>query len=229
VLAELAVRTDRVRIPVWTVAVAGLTVLIASSYSTIYPTAESRQARAELISSPAATALAGPGYGLDDYTLGAMVANEIAGMTMVAVAIMSVLLVTRHLRAEEESGRTELVRAGVVGRYAGITAGLLSAALANVFVALLLVIGLLGVGLPPAGSLNMSAGVLVVGLVFTSLSALASQFTEHARTASGVGISAIIIAYLLRAVGDVQQGHSGSLLTWVSPIGWSQATRAYVD
>lgn len=229
VLAELAVRTDRVRIPAWTVAVAGLTVLIASSYSTIYPTAESRQARAELISSPAATALAGPGYGLDDYTLGAMVANEIAGMTMVAVAIMSVLLVTRHLRTEEETGRAELVRAGVVGRYAGITAGLVSAALANVFVALLLVIGLLAVGLPPAGSLNMSAGVLVVGLVFTSLSALASQLTEHARAASGAGICAVVVAYLLRAVGDVQQGHSGSLLTWVSPIGWSQATRAYVD
>ena len=34
-------------------------------------------ARAQLISSPAATALAGPGYGLDDYTVGAMTANEL--------------------------------------------------------------------------------------------------------------------------------------------------------
>jgi ABC-2 type transport system permease protein len=229
VLTELAVRTDRVRIPVWTVAIVGFTVLVAWSCSTTYPTAVAREARGGLLSSPAATALAGPGYGLDHYTLGAMVANEVAGMTMVAAAVMSVLIVTRHLRAEEECGRLELVHTGVVGRYASITAGLISAALANVFVGLLLVIGLLAVGLPPVGSLTMSAGVLVVGLVFTAFSALASQFTEHARTASGAGIAAIGVAVALRAVGDVRHEHSGSLFTWVSPLGWSQATRAYVD
>ncbi|MFZ2176516.1 MAG: anibiotic ABC transporter [Rhodococcus sp. (in: high G+C Gram-positive bacteria)] len=227
-LTESAVRADRIRIPVWTVAVAGLTVLVSSGYGTLYPTAESRGSRAAIASSAAGTALSGPGYGLGDYTLGAMVANEIAGLTMVGAAIMSVLLVTRHLRAAEEAGRAELI-AGVAGRHAGITAGVLPAALANLFVALLLVIGLLAVGLPPVGSLNLSAGVLTVGLVFTALSAFMSQLADRARTANTFGVLAVTAAFLLRAVGDAAQPESGSLLSWASPIGWAQATRAYVD
>ena len=84
---------------------------------------------------PAAVLLSGPGYGLDDYTLGAMVTNEVALAVMVAAAIMSIQLVVRHTRAEEESGRAELVRAGVVGRRAALTAALLEAAVANAGIA----------------------------------------------------------------------------------------------
>ena len=57
-----------------------------------------------------------------------MVANEVALAVMVAAAIMSIQLVVRNTRAEEESGRAELVRAGVVGRRAALTAALLEAA-----------------------------------------------------------------------------------------------------
>ncbi|CAM3163339.1 ABC transporter permease [Prescottella defluvii] len=228
-LTRLALRVDRIRLPAWVVAVGGSTVLLASSYQTLYPTPESRQARAALIESPAATALAGPGYGLSDYTLGAMVANEIAGMTMVAVAIMSVLLVTLHLRTEEESGRAEMLRSAVVGRFAPITSGLAVVLLANVLIGLVLGLGLTAVGLPAAGSWNLAAGVCMVGLTFGATSALFSQVTEHARTASGLGLVAVAVAYLLRAIGDVRAKEDGSVWSWLSPIGWGQSTRAYVD
>ncbi|MBM4722764.1 ABC transporter permease [Prescottella equi] len=228
-LTRLALRVDRIRLPAWVIAVGGSTVLLASSYQTLYPTAESRQARAALIESPAATALAGPGYGLSDYTLGAMVANEIAGMTMIAVAIMSVLLVTLHLRTEEETGRAEMLRSGVVGRFAPITSGLAVVLLANLSIGLILGLGLTAVGLPALGSWNLAAGVFMVGLAFGATSALFSQVTEHARTASGLGLVAVAVAYLLRAVGDVRAKEDGSVWSWLSPIGWAQSTRAYVD
>ncbi|RVW03675.1 ABC transporter permease [Rhodococcus spongiicola] len=228
-LTRLALRVDRIRLPAWVIGVGGSTVLLASSYGTLYPTVESRQARAALIESPAATALAGPGYGLSDYTLGAMVANEIAGITMAAVAIMSVLLVTLHLRTEEETGRAEMLRAGVVGRFAPITSGLAVVLLANLLISLVLGLGLSAVGLPALGSWNLAASVFMVGLVFGATSALFSQVTEHARTASGLGLVAVAVAYLLRAVGDVRAKESGSTFSWLSPIGWGQATRAYVD
>ncbi|NKS78615.1 anibiotic ABC transporter [Rhodococcus hoagii] len=228
-LTRLALRVDRIRLPAWVIAVGGSTVLLASSYQTLYPTAESRQARAALIESPAATALAGPGYGLSDYTLGAMVANEIAGMTMIAVAIMSVLLVTLHLRTEEETGRAEMLRSGVVGRFAPITSGLAVVLLANLAIGLILGLGLTAVGLPALGSWNLAAGVFMVGLAFGATSALFSQVTEHARTASGLGLVAVAVAYLLRAVGDVRAKEDGSVWSWLSPIGWAQSTRAYVD
>ncbi|WP_441346910.1 ABC transporter permease [Rhodococcus sp. SGAir0479] len=228
-LTRLALRIDRIRLPAWVFAVGGATVLLASSYRNLYPTPEARQARAALIESPAATALAGPGYGLSDYTLGAMVANEIAGMTMIAVALMSVLLVTLHLRTEEETGRAEMLRSGVVGRFAPITSGLAVVLLANVAIGAILGLGLTAVGLPALGSWNLAAAVCMVGLVFGATSALFSQITEHARTASGFGSVAVALAYLLRAIGDVRAKEDGSLWSWLSPIGWGQATRAYVD
>lgn len=228
-LNRLALRVDRIRLPAWVIAVGGSTVLLASSYQNLYPTPESRQARAALIESPAATALAGPGYGLSDYTLGAMVANEIAGMTMIAVAIMSVLLVTLHLRTEEETGRAEMLRSGVVGRFAAITSGLAVVLLANLLIGLVLGVGLTAVGLPALGSWNLAAGVFMVGLAFGATSALFSQITERARTASGLGLVAVAVAYLLRAIGDVRAKEDGSVWSWLSPIGWAQSTRAYVD
>ncbi|MGO1342293.1 MAG: ABC transporter permease, partial [Cellulosimicrobium funkei] len=36
------------------------------------------------------------------------------------------------------------------------------------------------------------------------------------------------VAFLLRAVGDVQEEH-GSWVSWLSPIGWAQQIRAFVD
>lgn len=229
VLAELAVRRDRIRIPAWVLAISWSIVVLASSYSTIYPSQQARDARAELIVSPIAAALSGPGFGVDHYTRGAMIANELGAFAMVAVAVMSVLMVTRHLRGEEETGRAELVRGGVVGRCAAVTSGIAPAVVTNVFIALFVLVGLTAIGLPPVGSLNLAAGILMVGLVFTALAAFMSQLTEHTRHASGLGLSAIALAYLLRAAGDVHEPHSGSALTWLSPFGWSQATRAYVD
>ena len=68
--------------------------------------------------------LSGPGYGTTNYTLGAMMANELSVRGHAGDAIMSLLLVVRHTRAEEEDGRAELVRAGAVGRRAPLAAAL---------------------------------------------------------------------------------------------------------
>ena len=77
-LLRLGLRRDRVRLAAWLLGVAGLTVYAAAALDTTYPTAADRQARGEVRSNPAAVRLSGPGYGLDNYTLGAMVANEVA-------------------------------------------------------------------------------------------------------------------------------------------------------
>ena len=106
-LVRAALRLDRGRTTIWAVAVAGLTQVSVVALSRLYSTPESRAARAQLISSPAATALAGPGYGLDDYTVGAMTANELGLWIMIPVAIMALLTVTRH----DPRGRTARARA----------------------------------------------------------------------------------------------------------------------
>ncbi|GEK22442.1 ABC transporter permease [Cellulomonas xylanilytica] len=228
-LVRVALRLDRWRTLVWAVAVAGLTQVSVSAIAELYSTPESRAGRAQLISSPAATALAGPGYGLDDYTVGAMTANELGLWIMVPVGIMALLTVTRHLRAAEEDGRLELVRSAPVGRDAPVVAGLTAAVVATLAVGALTFLALLTTELDPVGSAALVGGVVMVGLVFAGVSAVTSQLTAHGRTASSLAMAVLGVAFLLRAVGDVRGPESTSVLTWLSPFGWAQATRAYVD
>ncbi|WP_231495969.1 ABC transporter permease [Cellulomonas sp. HZM] len=226
-LLRLALRSDRWRVVVWAASVAVLMYVSVGSYDRLYPTADARAARAALIESPAATALAGPGYGLDDYTLGAMTANELALWVMIPVAIMAVLAVTRNLRAPEEDGRLELVRSQPVGRGGPIAAGLGAAVVAVLAVGGATFVLLLATSLDPAGSALMCCAVVAVGLVFAAVGAVTSQLAAQARSASGLGMAAIGVALVLRAVGDIRGPESTSVWTWLSPFGWSQATAPY--
>ncbi len=227
-LVRLAVRADRFRLVVWSLAVAWVVVVSVRSFDGLYPDAAARQARAELMSSPAATALAGPGFGLEDYTTGAMTANELGLWVMIPVAVMAVLAVTRHLRAPEDDGRLELVRSQPVGRDAPVVAGLLAAAVSVLAVGGTTFVGLLATELDPAGSALLCAGVVVQALVFAGASAVASQLAGSARGASALAMGVVGAAFVLRAIGDVRGPQSTSALTWLSPFGWSQATAPYV-
>ncbi|WP_265521743.1 ABC transporter permease [Oerskovia flava] len=227
-LLRFFLRRDRIRLSVWALSIGLLFLYAATAFATVYPTAADRQLRASLIASPAATMMAGPGYGLENYTLGAMVANEMTLTAMIAVAIMSILLIVRHTRTEEETGRAELVRAGVVGRHAPATAAFLTATVANAAIAVLSGLLLTGAGLAVVDSFALGAAVGVTGLVFAAVAVVTCQLTEHGRAASGLGLVVLGAAFLLRAIGDVQETH-GSWLSWLSPIGWAQQIRAFVD
>jgi ABC-2 type transport system permease protein len=228
-LLRFALRRDRRRLLIWVLALGGLAVYTAVGLATIYPTAADRQGRAALMGAPVGVLLSGPGYGLDHYTLGAMVANELALSVMVAAAIMSIQLVVRHTRAEEESGRAELVRAAIVGRRAPLTAALLETALADAAVALVIAAGLAGAGgLSAVDSLALAAAIGLTGLLFGAVAAVTAQISEHSRAASGYAMAVLAAAVVVRGVGDILQTH-GSALSWFSPIAWAQQTRAFVD
>jgi ABC-2 type transport system permease protein len=225
-LLRLALRRDRVRLVLW---IAGITAFVAGSAATfpeLYPTAQERASRAVLMSNPTILAFRGPGHGLDDYTFGAMVAHELLLWGLLGAALMSVLLVVRHTRAEEQAGRTELIRAGVAGRHAAITSALGVAVIANLLLAAVMGLALMVIEPLPAGdSWLMGAATAATGIVFATVAALAAQLTEHARSATGIASASIGVALVLRAVGDMGDGP----WAWLSPLGWSQATRVYVD
>ncbi|OLT10901.1 ABC transporter permease [Actinomadura sp. CNU-125] len=228
VLARFMLRRDRIRIPAWLLALNLSTSATASNLAGTYPDAAGRRSRAELVDSPAGAAFSGPGHGLDDYTYGAMLANEMLGFVAIFVALMSVLLVVRHTRTEEEAGRAELVRAGVVGRHAPLAAAVLVVGGANVALGTLVTLLLGGSGIESVtwpGSLLFGASLTAVGLVFTAVAAVTAQVGEYGRGAAGMAGALIGAAYTVRAVGDM----GGGALSWLSPIGWAQATRVYVD
>ncbi|GIG26629.1 ABC transporter permease [Cellulomonas denverensis] len=228
-LIRIGLRADRIRLLIWAVAIWLITAGSVRSEAQVFDNPGAQAARAELIASPAATALAGPGYGLDDYTLGAMVANELLGWVALPVALMSAFLAVRQLRAAEESGSMELVRAAPVGRTAAVPAAMTVVLIADLVIGAGLVVVLVAAGLALPGAIAFGAGVAGLGLVFGAAGACAAQLAARARTASAVAATLVGVGYLLRAVGDVQARESGSVWSWLSPFGWAQATRAWVD
>jgi len=226
-LIRFILRRDRLRLPVWILAI-GFTVLgSVSSFAATYPTQADRQARAAVLDSGIARLFVGPGYGSDRYTFGAMTANELLPSAAIAVALMSVFLLVRHTRTEEESGRAELVRATVVGRHAPLAAALIVVAAAHVVLFAILALGLPAAleGLSPAGSIAFAAALLGVGLVFEGVAALIAQLTVGARSALGISAVVVGVTYLIRAFGDM----TDTFLPWLSPFGWATEMRAYVD
>jgi ABC-2 type transport system permease protein len=68
---------------------------------------------------------------------------------------MSMLIIGRHTRAEEESGRDELIRSGAVGRLAPLSAAVVVALAANAVLGALVAVSLIAYGLPVTGSLAL--------------------------------------------------------------------------
>jgi ABC-2 type transport system permease protein len=186
----------------------------------LYPTEQSIQQVTGVITNPSLVALNGPLFGS---SLGGLTAWKILATGLILVALMSILTVVRHTRTEEETGRLELVRAGVVGRYAPLTAALLVAGLANLAIVALVALGLVGAGLPVPGSVAMGLAIGLAGLTFAAVAAAAAQLTESARSATAIAAAVLGASYLVRATGDT----GPTWLTWLSPIGWAMRTRPF--
>lgn len=225
-LLRFALRRDRVRLPVWILGLTAAIAATAASYPGIYATAEERHGALLAISNPGTTALIGAIYGEGDYTYGIMVGHQLLAMTAVVAALMSIFTVVRHTRAEEESGRAELVRSSVVGRHSSAATTMLVVLGANLALGLALALGLGALGIETvtwAGSFLYGASIAGVGLVFAGIAAITVQLTESARSASSLAGLTLAAAYALRAIGDVAENG----LSWASPIGWAQATETY--
>lgn len=222
-LVRLALRRDRVALPVWTVVIAGVIVASAAAIAELYPQAGQRIALGLTISAtPALQALTGPVF--DAGSVGGLTAWRATTVTAVLAALMSILMVTRHTRAEEESGRAELIGAGPIGRQAIPAAAVLLAAATNLLIVVLITAGLTGQRLPAAGALAFGAAVGGTGWVFTGVALLAAQLTTHARATNALSAAVLGLAFLLRALGDAAKVE---ILAWLSPLGWAQRVRAF--
>ncbi len=230
-LLRLALRLDRVRAVVWVLVLGVLTVASASSNVDLYGTpAEREQLATSVATNPALLALGGRAYDLT--TVGGVTAYQLIAFIATLIGLMSILLTVRHTRAEEESGRAELAGSGVVGRRAWLASSLLLVTGINLVLALFIGAGLIGVGLPAAGSWAFAAGCAGCGIVFAVVAALAAQLTESTRTATGIAGAVLGLSYVLRAAGDAATATDDNglaALTWLSPIGWAELARPYAD
>ena len=223
-LVRLILRRDRVRLPIWIVAIVGLVYSSAAAVQGIYSTRAELAAYARTMSnSPASIAFSGPPTALN--TTGGVTIFEVNQSAMIAIALMVIFLVVRHTRGEEEEGRTELLRSTVVGRHAPTVAALLVVGGASAVVGVGVGAALISLHLPVGGSIAYGVSLALLGLAFTAVGACAAQVTSHGRAAIGLSLVALAVGFLLRAVGDVGNG----VLSWLTPMGWMQAVRPYAD
>ncbi|MFG1857274.1 ABC transporter permease [Actinomadura geliboluensis] len=230
VLLRFMLRRDRVRFPAWTLGLALLMGYFTTALNSVYSTTEQLESVSSFSTSPAGAIFGGPGYGYDAITLERFLSGQYGLYIMLGAALMALLTVTRHTRAEERSGRAELVRANVVGRSAQLTAALILTALMCATAAVLVTAIMLAAGYAAAGSALFGASVGAVGLVFGGIAATAVQVFAYPRGASGLTGAVLGAAFVVRGIGDmaaVQDG-GGAWLSWLSPLGWSQQTAPYV-
>lgn len=226
-LTRFALRRDRIIAPVWV----GIFVLTAASSASatvgLYPSDRSRlEAAATVNDVPALVALYGRIW--DPTSLGALSIMKLGAFGAALVAVLAIILVVRHTRAEEEKGRLELVGATVVGRRAPLTAAL------SITIGTILALGVLtavaatAVGLPAAGSWAFGLSWAATGVVFAAVAAVTAQLTVSARAATGSAVTIVGLAYVLRAIGDTSGTTADpSFATWLSPIGWAQQVRPF--
>jgi ABC-2 type transport system permease protein len=227
-LVRLHLRTGRIRIAVWLAGVVGLVLVSAGSVRNLYGTPQQVDDYVALIGlSPNMVALNralnGPGFGFDDPNVGVVLVNEVAVWGAVAFSLMAVVLTARDTRGEEDAQRTEVVRARMVGRHAPLAAAGLVTAGALMVAAAGTLLGLLAMGYAAVGSVALVCAYVAAGAVAGGVTALAAQVVASSRATVGVGVGALGVAFLVRALGDMGDGR----LSWLSPIGWVHRLRPF--
>ena len=223
-LIRLALRRDRLTLPIWIVVFGVMPASVANAYETFYPLAADRAGLTATIGrNPSVAVIYGPAFDLS--TAGGFTAWRIGGFLAVFTALMAIFTVTRHSRAEEDTGRAELLASTAVGRSALLTAALAVAGGASVLIGVLEALVLIALDLPVTGAVALGLATASTGVVFAAITAVACQLAAYARTANGIAAGALGLAFLLRAVGDSTTG--ARWLSWLSPIGWAQQLRPF--
>lgn len=201
----------------WTLVFAASALAVVSGYTSVYTTPAARALVAEQIGgNPAFQALNGEARALD--TVGGFTAWRVGGPLVVLAAAWGLLAATKLLRGEEESGHTELLLAGRIGRAGALSAGL--ASLGIVFAVAWVVTGaaLALAGAPARGSFVVAFAIVLGGIVFGLAGGFASQLFESRRRAAGWTGAALGLSFLLRVGADGSE--TLGWLRWATPLGW---------
>lgn len=221
-LIRLILRRDRAVLATWIPIVAVLPAAIAASTVRLYPEAAEREAfAAGSMSSPAQLVTRGVIY---DPGVGGLTAWTLGSSLAIIGGLISILLMVRHTRAEEEDGRRELLASGVVGRHAPLLAALTVVLGANLLAGLLTVPGLVGSGLPIGSSVLFGLSAAAGGWVFAAVAAVTAQLSAGAGTARGLAIGGMAALFAVRSIADAGRVE---WLSWLSPFGWVRLTRPY--
>jgi ABC-2 type transport system permease protein len=224
-LVGLALRRDRVRLPLWVLTMAAFPPFLqAPGIEALYPTPADLARAAHDFNGNATLRML---YGtVPAPTVGAITAWR-TSFLFVMVALAAAITVIRHTRADEESGRAELLYATGVGRRAPLAAALVVATGASITVGLLVTTGMALQGYGTTGAIAQGLSVGAAGVLFAAVGALTAQLAEGASTARAIALTFLAASFLVRAVSDAALDGGLHWLSWCSPLGWLHTVDAY--
>ncbi len=165
------------------------------------------------------------GYPFDASAVSGYTAWRVGGTLAIAAAVFGVLAAVRCLRAEEESGRAELVLAAPVTRGELQRSALVAIGAGAALLWCAQLAGYLAGGLPLGGSAYLALTVCTVAVVYGGIGALASQIASTRRLALELGVGAVAVGLLLRVVADTTGGAGWA--RWTTPLGWAEQARPF--
>lgn len=227
-LVRLALRRTRWSYLAWVLALAAVSPATAAAYETLVGGLAGGGALDLLAANPTMRAMLGPPTDLT--TPGGFTVWRVGTFLATVAGVMALLGVVRVTRADEEEGRVELVRSGVVDRHAPLSAAVVVALLACGTLGVLTTVGMALIGEPFVGSLAYGLGLTLVAAVFVGVGAVTAQLTSTSRAARGLGLMVLLGAFLVRAVADAaSDGSAVRDVAWVSPLQWMALARPYAD
>jgi ABC-2 type transport system permease protein len=193
-------------------------------YRHAYPTLHDRLAFAHSFAdNKAVVVFYGKAY--DILTVGGYTAWRVGGTLAIVAAVLGVLAAVRATRTEEDSGRAELLLAGVVPRATWYGSALASIAAVMLLLWLAETVGVIIGGLPVGGSAYLALSDITVMAVFVGVGAVAAQLAPTRRLALELGSAAVGLFWLLRVAADTSGGVSW--LRWATPLGWAEEMRPF--
>jgi ABC-2 type transport system permease protein len=223
-LARRAFRDARVRTIAYAYLFAGIAYAQVLAYRDAYPSLASRLAFARSFFDNKAVRLF---YGEphDLLTVDGYAAWRVGGTLAIFASIFGLLAAVRALRTEEDTGRLELVLAGVVGRRTAYLSAMAAVAAGIAILWLAELAGFLLGGLPLGGSAYLALATASVVPVNVGIGALACQLAPTRRVALELGGCVVGLLFLLRLVADTAAGLGW--LRWASPLGWAEELRPF--
>ena len=220
-LFRLFLRRDRFLLPIWILLPVFLVLGVATTFTAMANQGMER-VLAEFDNDPLVSALLGPVMSFD--LPGAVVWRGVSQVAL-TLGIASLLTVIRHTRTDEETGRSELSRAYVVGRYANLTAALILTGVGNLVAGVLIALSIIGLGGVAGSSFLFGATMSAAGCFFAGIGALGIQLRETSGSARGIGITALGLALLLMFLNNFAGGYT--FLRWITPMAWQRLTQPF--
>ncbi len=167
------------------------------------------------------------GFPFDPLTVSGYAAWRVGGTLAILAAVFGVLAAVRALRAEEDTGRMEMVLSGSLGRRAAYVSAMGAVAAGALILWAAELAGFVLGGLPLGGSAYMALASASVIPVFAGVGALASQLAPTRRVAIELGSAIVGVCLLLRVIADTSSG--AGWLRWTTPLGWAEELRPFTD